>query len=69
VTATGTGEPGHYIVKFDAVAGKTYAFQVAPRTDATRRAALVFGGLPGVVMEAAAKGEAGGPFELTQVGP
>jgi hypothetical protein len=69
VTTTGTGEPGHYVVKFDAVAGKTYAFQVAPRTDATRRAALVFGGLPGVVMEAAAKGEAGGPFKLTQVGP
>ena len=69
VTATGTAEPGHYIVKFEAVAGKTYAFQVAPRTDATRRAALVLGGLPGVVMEAAAKGEAGGPFKITQVPP
>ena len=39
VTATGTAEPGHYVVKFSAVAGKTYAFQVAPRTDATRKVA------------------------------
>jgi hypothetical protein len=42
---------------------------VAPRTDASRRAALIFGGLPGVVMEAAAKGESGGPFKITPVAP
>ncbi len=69
VTATGTGEPGHYVVKFNAVAGKTYAFQVAPRADASRRVALIFGGLPGAVMEAAAKGETGGAFKITQVAP
>jgi hypothetical protein len=76
VTATGTGEPGHYVVKFNAVAGKTYAFQVSPRADASRKAALIAGSLAGPVgvlagaaMEASAKGEAGGPFKLTQVGP
>jgi len=69
VTATGTAEPGHYVVKFDAVAGKSYAFQVSPRTDVSRRAAIVLGGVAGAVMEAAAKGETGGPFKITQVAP
>ena len=68
VTATGTAEPGHYTVKFDAVAGKTYAFQVAPRTDATRRVAMM-AGLAGYLIEAAAKGETGGPFKITPVAP
>jgi hypothetical protein len=68
VTATGTAEPGHYVVKFNAVAGKTYAFQVAPRTDATRKVAMVLGTLPAVI-EATAKGETGGPFKITQVAP
>ncbi len=68
VTATGTAEPGHYTVRFDAVAGKTYAFQVSPRTDATRRVAMATG-LAGYAIEAAAKGESGGPFKLTPVAP
>jgi hypothetical protein len=68
VTATGTAEPGHYVVKFNAVAGKTYAFQVAPRADATRKVAFMLGGLPAVI-EATAKGETGGPFKITQVAP
>ena len=51
-----------------AVAGKTYAFQMAPRADATRAVARMFG-LAGVVIEAAAKGETAGPFKLTQVAP
>jgi hypothetical protein len=76
VTATGTAEPGHYVVKFNAVAGKTYAFQVSPRTDASRKAALIAGSLAGAVgvlagasIEATAKGESGGPYKITQVGP
>jgi hypothetical protein len=68
VTATGAAEPGHYVVKFNAVAGKTYAFQVAPRTDATRRLAMGTG-LVGYAIEATAKGETGGPFKLTPVAP
>jgi hypothetical protein len=68
VTATGTAEPGHYVVKFNAVGGKTYAFQVAPRTDATRKVAMVLDTLPAVI-EATAKGETGGPFKITQVAP
>ena len=76
VSATGTAEPGHYTVKFDAIAGKTYAFQVAPRTDASRKTALIAGSLAGPVgvlagaaMEATAKGDSGGPFKITQVAP
>jgi hypothetical protein len=68
VTATGTAEPGHYVVKFNAVAGKTYAFQVSRRTDPTRTVGLMFG-LAGGVIEAAAKGETAGPFKITQVAP
>jgi hypothetical protein len=55
VTATGTGNPGHYMVKFNAVAGKTYAFQVAPRAEASRTVAMVMGALPAAI-EATAKG-------------
>lgn len=72
VTATSTAEPGHYVVKFNAVD----AFQVSPRADASRKAALIAGSLAGPVgvlagaaMEATAKGEAGGPFKITQVTP
>jgi hypothetical protein len=68
VTATGAAELGHCFVKFNAVAGKTYAFQVAPRTDAARRVAMVLGALPAVI-EATAKGETGGPFKITPVAP
>lgn len=68
VTAAGTGNPGHYTVKFNAVAGKTYAFQVAPRAEASRTVATVMGALPAAI-EATAKGDVGGPYKLTQVAP
>ena len=32
ITVTGMMEAGNYVLRFDAVAGKTYAFQVSPRT-------------------------------------
>lgn len=48
VTASGATEPGHYKVKFNAVAGKTYAFHVSPGTDVTHVVALMAGGLAGV---------------------
>jgi len=68
VTATGTGYPGHYTVKFNAVAGKTYAFQVAPRTDASHTVAMIMGALPAAI-EATAKGDEGGLYKITQVAP
>jgi hypothetical protein len=68
ITATGMMEAGYYTLRFDAVAGKTYAFQVSPRTDISRRMAPLFG-LTGVVVEAATMGERGGPFKITQVTP
>ena len=69
VTATGATEPGHYKVKFNAVAGKTYAFHVSPGTDATHVVALMAGGVAGRIIEAAAKGDTGGPYKITQVTP
>ena len=69
VTATGFGlEPGHYVVKFDAVAGSLCLPGVAAYR-CLRRTAIVLGGVAGAVMEAAAKGETGGPFKITQVAP
>jgi hypothetical protein len=68
IAVTGMMEAGNYILRFDAVAGKTYAFQVSPRTDISRRVAAGFG-MAGVVVEAATLGERGGPFKITQVAP
>jgi hypothetical protein len=68
ITASGMMEAGTYTRRFDAVAGKTYAFQVSTRTDMSRRVARLFG-LTGVIVEAASLGERGGPFTITQTAP
>src|ERR1700722_4054982 len=60
---------GNYILRLDAVAGKTYAFQVSPRTDMSRPLARAVLGLTGAVVEAAVMGERGGPFKVTQITP
>lgn len=49
--------------------GKTYAFQVSPRTDMSRPLARAVLGLTGAVVEAAVMGERGGPFKITQITP
>ena len=69
ITVTGMMEAGNYILRFDAVAGKTYAFQVSPRTDLSRPLARAVLGLTGAVVEAAVMGERGGPFKVTQITP
>src|ERR1700733_4399655 len=68
ITVTGMMDVGNYILRFDAEAGKTYAFQVSPRTSIARSVAPLFG-FTGVVMEAATMGERGGPFKITQTTP
>jgi hypothetical protein len=68
ITATGMMDAGNYVLRFDAEAGKTYAFQVSPRTSIVRSMAPVFG-FTGVVVEAATMGERGGPFKITQTTP
>jgi hypothetical protein len=69
ITVTGMMDVGNYILRFDAVAGKTYAFQVSPRTDLSRPLARAALGLTGAVVEAAVMGERGGPFKITQITP
>ena len=69
ITVTGMMEAGNYVLRFDAVPGKTYAFQVSPRTDMSRRLAPAVLGLTGAVVEAAVMGERGGPFKVTQITP
>ena len=68
ITVTGMMEAGNYVLRFDAEAGKTYAFQVSPRTSIAHSVAPVFGFTGGVV-EAAVMGERGGPFKVTQTTP
>jgi hypothetical protein len=73
VTATGLGDSGHYTVKFDAVAGKTYAFQISPRPrSVTHYVAPIMLGLTGVMIDSIAaqtEGDSGGPFKITQIAP
>lgn len=66
VTASASMDIGHYTVHFNAVAGKTYAFQVGKR--GAHIVAGVLGGLSGLVIDAAANGETSGAFQITQVG-
>jgi hypothetical protein len=68
ITITGMMEAGNYVLRFDAEAGKTYAFQVSPRTSIAHSVAPVFG-FTGRVVEAAVMGERGGPFKITQTTP
>lgn len=56
---------GQYVVKFDAVAGKTYAFEVSPRGAHT--AAGVLGGAAGMILETAVNGDQSGAFKITEV--
>jgi hypothetical protein len=69
ITVTGMMDVGNYILRFDADAGKTYAFQVSRRTDMSRPLARAVLGLTGAVVEAAVMGERGGPFKITQTTP
>jgi len=65
MTATANWDIGHYTVKFNAAAGKTYAFQVSPRGEHT--AAGLLGGVAGMVIETAASGDTSGAFKITEV--
>jgi hypothetical protein len=56
---------GHYTIHFNAQAGKRYAFEVSPRNE--QYAAVVFGGLVGYAVDAAANGENGGTFKIVAV--
>jgi hypothetical protein len=68
ITITGMMEAGNYVLRFDAEPGKTYAFQVSPRTSIAHSVAPAFG-FTGRVVEAAVMGERGGPFKITQTTP
>ena len=67
LTAKAAVDIGFYTVKFNAVAGKTYAFQVSKRTEQV--VASVLGGMVGMAIDAAANNETSGAFKITQVGP
>lgn len=53
---------GRYSIHFNAQAGKNYAFEVSPRNE--QYAAVVFGGLVGYAVDAAANGENSGMFKI-----
>jgi hypothetical protein len=63
--------PGSYTVKFNAEAGKTYAFAVSPRGEqfAAEMTGAVgggaFGSLVGVAADTSANGEQSGTFKIT----
>lgn len=63
MTAKANMDIGQYVVKFNAVAGKTYAFEVSKRGAQT--AAAILGGAAGMIIEAAASGDQSGAFKIT----
>lgn len=65
LTLTQSGDIGHYNLEFNAVPGKTYAFEVSPRVEP--RVAVALGGLAGVLLEEAASGDHSGGFKITPV--
>jgi hypothetical protein len=67
LTAKASVDIGFYTEKFNAVAGKTYAFQVSKRTEQV--VAGVLGGVVGMSIDAAANSEKSGAFKITQVPP
>jgi hypothetical protein len=56
---------GQYKIEFKAVSGKTYAFEVSPRTE--HRVAGILFGLSGLFVETVASGEHAGGFKITPV--
>jgi hypothetical protein len=56
---------GQYKIEFKALPGKTYAFEVSPRTE-HKVAGLLFG-LSGLFVETVASGEHAGGFQITPV--
>jgi hypothetical protein len=67
LTAKASLDIGYYTEKFNAVAGKSYAFQVSKRTEHV--VAGVLGGVVGMGIDAAANSEKSGAFKITQVEP
>lgn len=65
--ATAKMDIGQYVVKFNAVAGKSYAFEVSKRGAHT--AAGLLGGVAGMIVETAANGDQSGAFQITEVAP
>lgn len=62
--ATANMDIGRYVMTFNAVAGKTYAFDVSKRGAHT--AAGVVGGVAGMIVESAVNADRGGPFMITE---
>ena len=56
---------GQYKLEFKAVSGKTYAFEVSPRTE--HKVAAIVGGMTGLFVETVASGEHSGGFKITPV--
>lgn len=67
LTARASVDIGYYTENFNAVAGKTYVFQVSKRTEQV--VAGVLGGVVGMSIDAAANNEKSGAFKITQVTP
>ncbi len=65
LTLTQSGDIGHYNLQFNAVPGKTYAFEVSPRVEP--KVAGLVAGLAGVLVEEVASGEHSGGFKITPV--
>ncbi len=65
VTASMSLDMGQYTVRFNAVPGKTYAFQVTRRTE--RVIEGLIGGLAAVAIDTVANGEQSGEYKIVPV--
>ncbi|SHJ65472.1 hypothetical protein SAMN05444159_1152 [Bradyrhizobium lablabi] len=65
LTVTSWSSPGRYVIRFNAQAGKRYAFVVSPRNE--QMAATAIGGVIGLAADTAANGETSGAFQITAV--
>jgi hypothetical protein len=66
MTVSANMDIGAYTLKFKAVGGNSYAFQISKR--GARIASALLAGAVGVIVETAASGEQSGAFQITQVG-
>ncbi len=65
VTASVSLDLGQYTVRFNAVPGRTYAFEVSKRTE--RIVEGLVGGMAALVTDTAANGEHSGAYRITPV--
>jgi hypothetical protein len=65
LTATSWSSPGHHAVRFNAEAGRRYAFEISPRNE--QMAVTAAFGVVGLAVDTVANAETSGAFKMTAI--